>query len=568
METTRKYLPADLKIENWESVKPYFERLLQKEIGSIQELKEWLNQRSELESALSENMAWRYIRMTCDMENEQYSKDFEYFVSEIEPKITENDFKLNQKLVECKYSNDLDEIKYQILIRKIRTEIELFRSENVQLLADLHKEEKEYGRIASAMTIEYEKEEITLQKAANYLKNANREIRENVYNLIWQRRLNDSRELGNLLLKLIKKRQTIAKNAGFNNFRDYIFKKLGRFDYSVQDCFDFHEAVKNSVVPIINRMHEKRKANLGYETLKPWDLEVDEKLRPALKPFTNGQELIEKTMECFRKVRPAYAEYLEIMNKGKFLDVESRKGKAPGGYNYPLHESNIPFIFMNATGSIRDVETMVHEGGHAIHSFLSKDLELVNFKDTPAEIAELASMSMELISMEHWDAFFTDKQDLKRAKLSQLKGTIQILPWVAMVDKFQHLLYSENPETAERINDIWKSVSDEFESPVVNWVGQENIYNHLWQKQLHVFEVPFYYIEYGIAQLGAIAIWKNYRQNQESALDLYENALKLGYTKPIPGVYSAAGIKFNFSKEYISELMDFVWLELERITNE
>jgi len=565
VKITREYLPTDLKIESWDSIEKYFSDLLNWEIKSVEDLKQWLRQKSELEAVLEEELAWRYIKMNCDTEDESLSAHFEKFITEIEPKMTEVDFELNKLLNENPYKNELKGEAYKIMLRSVKNDIDLYRKENISIQAEIQKEEQEYGRIAAAMTINYKNEDITLQKAANYLKETDRNVRQEVYEQIWNRRLQDKVALNELLNKLIKKRQQLAKNADFENFRDYMFKKMGRFDYSIDDCYQFHESVKTEVVPLVEKIQQIRKEKLGFATLKPWDLDVDEDLKPPLKPFDKAEELISKTINCFNNIKPNYAGFIDIMQKEKYLDLDSRKGKAPGGFNYPLHESNIPFIFMNATGNLRDVETMVHEGGHAIHSFLAKDLELVSFKETPAEVAELASMSMELISMEHWDAFFEDKEELKRAKRSQLLGTIQVLPWVAMVDKFQHELYLENDLSLKKRQEIWEKTAIEFSGNVVDWDEQEEYFNNQWQKQLHIFEVPFYYIEYGFAQLGAIAVWRNYKQNPEKAIENYENALKLGYTKSIPEIYKAAGIEFNFSKDYIKELMKFVQKELEKL---
>lgn len=565
MLKNRKYLPVDLEIESWDSIKGYFDYLLNTSIDSKEELQDWLKYKSELEAVLEEDLAWRYIKMNCNTEDGELASHFEKFVTEIEPKISEKDFELNKKLNECKYKDEFMEDAYKIMFRSVKKEIELFRKENIPIQAELSKEEQEYGRIAAAMTVNYKDEEMTLQKANNFLKEIDRNVRQEVYELMASRRLQDKQALNKLLSELIKKRQEIAGNAGFDNYRDYMFQKMGRFDYSVSDCYMFHHSVQTEVVPLVEGLQRERKEKLGYENLKPWDMDVDEDLMPPLKPFDSAEELVEKTIKCFQEINPNFAGFIKTMKEEKYLDLDSRKGKAPGGFNYPLYESNIPFIFMNATGNLRDVETMVHEGGHAIHSFLTKGLELVSFKDTPAEVAELASMSMELISMEHWDAFFEDKEELRRAKKSLLRGTIQTLPWVAMIDKFQHLLYLDEDLSVNKREQMWHDIITEFTGKVVDWSGQEEQLLNLWQKQLHIFEVPFYYIEYGFAQLGAIAVWRNYKKNPQKALSDYEKALTLGYTKSIPEIYKAAGIEFNFSKEYIKELMDFVQSELNEL---
>jgi oligoendopeptidase F len=310
---------------------------------------------------------------------------------------------------------------------------------------------------------------------------------------------------------------------------------------------------------------EKRKVKLSLESLRPWDLEVDPDLMPPLKTFKEIDEFVSKTIQSFKEISPEYGKNIALMNEGGFLDLESRIGKAPGGFNYPLYESNIPFIYMNATGNLRDLETMFHECGHAIHSFLSSDQELVEYKELPAEVAELASMSMELISMDQWHLFFDSEADLIRAKRSQLEGVIQVLPWIASVDKFQHWLYTNPDHSIEERKLAWLDVMNEFGSKIIDWSDLDQDRALLWQKQLHIFEVPFYYIEYGMAQLGAIAMWKQYKENPENALRNYEKALSLGYSVPIPEIYKTAGISFDFSVGYVKELIEFVADELSKL---
>ena len=299
--------------------------------------------------------------------------------------------------------------------------------------------------------------------------------------------------------------------------------------------------------------------------MKPWDKVVDPTSKAPLVPFTSTSDLIEKTIECFNRLDPFLGECIKTMRKIKHLDLESRVGKAPGGYNYPLSEIGIPFIFMNATSTLRDVVTILHEGGHAVHSIVTKDLELVDFKHTPSEVAELASMSMELISMDHWNVFFENEDELKRAKKEHLEQIIQTLPWVAIIDKFQHWIY-ENPEHPIEERKIkWNEIFSTFSDTMTDWTGLEKFKDYFWQKQLHLFEVPFYYIEYGFAQLGAIAVWKRSKEDPKKGLDGYLAALKLGYTKSIPEIYKAANIEFNFSQEYIGELIDFVQVEMRKL---
>jgi oligoendopeptidase F len=415
------------------------------------------------------------------------------------------------------------------------------------------------------MSVEFSGQEYTLEQAANFLKDLNRETRQQAWEHITARRLQDKEQLDELFNKLKTLRHQVAQNAGFDNFRDYMFAALGRFDYTPQDCFDFHEAIAREVVPLLAEQANERTLALDLEHLKPWDTEVDTSGKAALKPFNNGQELIDKSIDCFNGLSPFLGSRLELMKANGLFDIESRKGKAPGGYNYPLAETGAPFIFMNSANSFRDLTTMVHEGGHAIHTFLTADLKLNDFKHCPSEVAELASMSMELISMDHWDVFFTDPEELKRAKKYQLRDILKTLPWVAVVDAFQHWIYTNPDHNSEERTEAWKEIFTRFGANFIDWSDHQEALENLWQKQLHIFEVPFYYIEYGIAQLGAIAVWKNYKENPEKGLANYLDALKLGYTKNMKDIYSTAGIEFNFSAAYIKELVAFVKQELEKL---
>nr|WP_045465857.1 M3 family oligoendopeptidase [Sporocytophaga myxococcoides] len=561
----RTFLTEEFKVENWDVVKPFFEKLESREINNAHELNQWFLDRSELESVLSEDLAWRYIRMTGDTANKEFVDSFNFFVSEIQPNVAPYTNVLNKKAIESPYIEELQEQGFDILRRTLKKDFEIFREKNIPLFTQLDQEAQQYGAISGAMTVTIEGKELTLQQASDYLQSSDRHVRENAYREIVSRRLKDKDNLDDLLDKLIQLRNEVALNADFSNFRDYMFRSMGRFDYSAEDCYAFHKAVKSEVVPLLNEFAKERKQALGLDQLKPWDSNINYLGTGPLKPFETGEELEEKTIKCFTQIDPYLGECISSMKQMGHLDLVSRKGKAPGGYNYPLDETGVPFIFMNATSSLRDLVTMVHEGGHALHSFLTKDLPLNTFKQVPSEVAELASMSMELISMEYWDIFFPNTEDLIRAKREHLESIISTLPWVATIDKFQHWMYLNPEHTAEQRKDAWKSIVTEFSNSITDWTGLEESLEYLWQKQLHIFEVPFYYIEYGMAQLGAIAVWKNYKENPEMGYKAYKEALKLGYTKPIGAIYEAAGIKFDFSKENIKNLIGFVQSELSKL---
>jgi oligoendopeptidase F len=562
----RKFLAEDFKVTSWDTLKPFFDDLLDRKLESMSDLKKWFRDRSELESAISEDLAWRYINMTCYTENEEYRNRYQDFVENIQPQIAPVSDKLNKKAAASPFINDLANVAgYDLMIRNLKKDIEIFREENVPLYTQISTEAQKYQQISGAMTVEINGKELTLQQASVFLMSTDRKLREEVYHKVATRRLQDKETLDNLFTRLVDLRHHVSVNAGFKNFRDYMFKSLGRFDYTPQDCFDFHDAIEHEVVPILDEFSKERKAALKIDALRPWDKAVDPEGREALKPFRNGKELTEKTIEVFRRLDPFLGQCLAIMKEMGHLDLESRKGKAPGGYNYPLSEIGVPFIFMNATSTLRDLVTIMHEGGHAIHNFLTRDLELNDFKSTPSEVAELASMSMELISMDHWDVFFSDETELKRAKREHLEDLIETLPWVATIDSYQHWIYENSKHTTEQRKENWNKIFDRFSDTVTDWSGLQDAKNYLWQKQLHLYEVPFYYIEYGMAQLGAIAVWRNFRQDPAKGLQGYQNALRLGYMKSIPEIYKAANIKFDFSRGYIRELMNFVRNELEKI---
>ena len=560
----RLYIPADLVIE-WGTLEPLFTELSLRQINSVGELEKWLKDRSELEAALEEDFAWRYIRMTCDTTDEKLLGDFQFFATEIEPKIAPLNNDLNKKFIESPFTEELDNDKYFIYTRGIKKALELFREENIPLQTQIQVEQQKYQAITGAMSVTLKGQEYTLEQASVFLKDTDRTIRQEAWEAITARRVQDKDKLDELFNLLLKLRHQVAINAGFENFRDYMFQALGRFDYTPFDCYKFHEEIEKEIVPILREQSGLRKAALGLSQLKPWDMVVSVSGKPALRPFKTGEELIDKSIRCFQGLDSYIGERLEIMKANGFFDVESRKGKAPGGYNYPLAESGAPFIFMNSAGTFRDLTTMVHEGGHAVHTFISSSLELNEFKHLPSEVAELASMSMELISMDKWDVFFDNPEDLKRAKKDQLKDVLKTLPWVAVVDQFQHWIYTNPEHTTNERAEAWKRIFEPFGNNFTDWSEHPEALENLWQKQLHIFEVPFYYVEYGIAQLGAIAVWKNYKNDPAKGLKNYLEALKLGYTKTIKEIYETAGIEFNFSVSYVKELAEFVQEELKKL---
>ena len=559
----RGFLPEEFVITDWNSISSYFEELVERPLLSSADMEKWLKDMSELEAVISEDVSWRHIRMTCNTEDKKLQENFTFFMMEIQPQIQPYADRLNRKLVNSPLTAALDKKKYFTYLRSVKKSIELFREENIPLQSELSVLAQQYGSISGKMTVTVGEQEYTLQQAMKFLENEDRNLREEVYRKVQERRMQDKEPLNNLFNELIVRRDQIARNAGFANFRDYKFVEMGRFDYTKEDCFRFHDSVKQHILPLVELIHQYKKNKLGLSEYRPWDLDAEPAGQLPLRPFNTGAELLEKTMHCFKLLRPFFADCLQTMKKMNRFDLESRIGKAPGGYNCPLAETGAPFIFMNAAGQMHDVTTMVHEGGHAVHSFLSHHLELSAFKEYPMEIAEVASMAMELFSMENWEIYFENPADLRRAKIQQLERVITIFPWIATIDKFQHWVYENPKHDSDQRTENWFRIYNEFNSKTIDWTGLDKYQKNIWQKQLHLFEVPFYYIEYGIAQLGAIGLWMQFKKNKDAALDNYISALTLGGTKTLPELYEAAGLKFDFSGAYIRELMDFVEKELK-----
>lgn len=561
----RSFLPQDFILSDWAGLEPFFEDLKNRNLPTAEALQQWLADLSELEAVIGEDACWRQIKMTCDTTDASLEDAFTFFVTEIEPKIKPYAFEINKKLLECPFKNELDEKVYFPYLRNVENSVVLFREENIALQSEISLLAQQYGAISGAMSVTIDGKEMTLQQAAKMLHDSDRNVRKSVFDKVSVRRLQDKNTLNELFDKLLSLRHQVALNAGFSNYRDYKFQELGRFDYTPEDCFAFHEAVKEHIVPLQRELLEHRRNELGIEQLKPYDVDAEPVGRKPLQPFVNGEEMLQKSIEVFGKLRPFFGDCLSKMKEMGRMDLDSRMGKAPGGYNCPLPESGVPFIFMNAAGTVNDLITMMHEGGHAVHSFLSHDLPLSAMKEYPMEIAELASMSMELFTLDYWQDFFATKEECVRAQWEEMERVIDVLPWIATIDKFQHWLYTHPGHSVEEREKVWKEIHQEFSKGNVDWSDFPDYQSSFWQKQLHLFEVPFYYIEYGIAQLGAIAMWRQYKQNKEQALDNYMAALGAGYTKTLKELYNIAGIKFDFSPAYIQELSGFVHNEMQEL---
>ncbi|MCC6426987.1 MAG: M3 family oligoendopeptidase [Phycisphaerales bacterium] len=577
MIVANRFVPADVDASRWENIEPFHKALLERPIDSIVALEEWLLDRSELDAACSEARANLYIRMTCHTDDQQVQQAYTSYVETVEPKLAPAGFELDKRQTELSRTFGLAEVsggRYIVLDRDTAVEVDLFRDENVPLNTQLTLLAQNYDQVIGAMTVEFDGQERTLPQMGKYQESTDRQVRESAWRAVADRRLKDSQAIDELYEKMIPLRDTIARNAGFESFVGYAFMSKHRFDYGVEECLAFHNACEKVVVPFMRRLDDRRKKALKLDKLRPWDLAVDTKGRPPLKPFEGGRELMSRSVETFRQLDPRLAAMLAELGDGTTiqgsadgvcLDLDSRKGKAPGGYQYMRDRSRKPFIFMNAAGLHRDMTTMLHEAGHAFHSLLSRDEPLVAYRHAPIEFCEVASMSMELLTMPHWRTFFKDKNDLARAQRKQMEESVTLLPWIATIDAFQHWIYRHPTHTRDQRTAKWLELDQRFGHEIA-WDGLEPMREKVWQRQGHLFDHPFYYIEYGIAQLGALGLWvHSLEKGPESAVDAYMSAMKLGGSRPLPELFEAAGLAFEFGPDVVKRLVDRVEKELEKV---
>jgi len=573
-------IPAALDASVFENVEPHYNELLGRDVLSGEAFEQWLYDRSELASACSESRANLYITMTCETGNKEAAEAYASFVQNVAPKIKPLEFELDKKQRALGERFPLDASRYEVLHRDTAADVELFREENIPLETELDNLSQAYDTVTGAMTVEFEGEERTLPQMGRYLEVNDRDLRERAWRATSDRRLQDAEKIEEIFDKMIRLRDTTARNAGFENYIGLAFKSNHRFDYTPEDCAAFHSACEKVVSPFIKRREEERASALGIRSVRPWDVAVDPHGRAPLSPFEGGAELMSKSRVLFDKLDPRLGELFGALGdgteaqgsrNGAKLDLDSRKGKAPGGYQYPRDRSREPFIFMNAAGLHRDVETMVHEAGHAFHSMLCTDEPLLHYRHSPIEFAEVASMSMELLTMPYWDdpsSFYPDPADADRARRRQLEGSVSMLAWIAAIDAFQHWLYGNPSHSREERTAHWRSIAERFgtHGHFADWSGLEPYRDTYWQRQGHLFGAPFYYIEYGIAQLGAMQIWlRSVEEGERAAVDDYIKALSLGGSRPLPELFEAAGVRFDFGEETVARLVGRVEGELEKL---
>ena len=546
------FIHDDIDGASWESIDPYMNDLRDRTLSCSNCLETFIADRSNLSEVISEARARLYIDMTCHTDDEDIQKAWMAFVENVQPKLSEYSDILNRRLIEHKAVQELPE-RFDILVKGLKTDIEIFREENIPLNTQATKLVTEYNEICGAQMVEFDDEQKTFAQMAIYLENTDRSIREAAWKAVSERRFEDNERISEIYDELIQIRHQIATNAGYEGFQQYMFASMHRYDYTIEDCLEFHDSIESVCQPLRLRTDEEREQELGLGSLRPWDMGVDVKGRPPLQPFNEVQEMVDGCSRIFHTMSEELGNYFDQLDTNDCLDLDSRKGKAPGGYQYYLQKSRMPFIFMNAAGTQRNVETMSHEAGHAFHSFYSGHLDLIHERDSPIEFAEVASMSMELLTHPHWEEFY-DAKNADRARRKHLEDIISFMPWMATIDAFQYWVYANPNHSREERAERWLELAERF-GPKVDMSGFEEIHKVSWQRQGHLFGVPFYYVEYGIAQLGALQMWKYHRRDTEDALTRYKAGLSLGYTRGLTELFEASGLELSFSESYVGSLI-------------
>jgi oligoendopeptidase F len=563
--TAREFVPTDLNVAQWPQLETLYVTLRDRPINSAAELERWLLDFSELSSVVDEYGTRRYIDKSCHTDDPKIEARYLHFIEQIEPKIKPLAFALQKRFLESPYRRELSDKRYTILGRLWQAEVDVYRDENVPIQTEITRLVNEYDKTFGAMMVPFRGAEYTMQQMTRFQEEPDRPLREEAWRGASERQYKDTGIVEKLFDQVLAHRNQMALNAGFPDFRAYMWRSLKRFDYTPEDCLRFGDAIQECVVPLVHKMDQQRAEQMKIEKLRPWDTAADPLGRAPLRPFEQSDiaRFVSGTLAIFQRISPQLAAQFDSIRQNNNLDLDTRKGKQPGGYQSNLYESRQPFIFMNAAGVQRDVTVLLHEGGHAFHAIATAPEPLMFLREPSIEFCEVASMAMELFGADHLDAFY-DPDGLRRARLRHLEGIVRLFPWVATIDLFQHWLYTHPGHSQQQRTEHWLELRNRFSSRI-DWSGIEHIHASGWQHQLHLFHVPFYYVEYAIAQLGALQVWMKSREDPQKALSNYRAALALGGTKPLPDLFKAAGIEFDFSKRTLQPLMNRVEEEIETL---
>jgi oligoendopeptidase F len=542
----------------WEAFQPYYEELQQRAVTAATR-RRWLADWSKLARAVQETTSMLLIEKSLDTADEAKEQNFLDFINSVQPKLEVANQKLREKLLELNVPDE----DMALVLRHFRNEVRLFREANIPLLTELQRLDNDYDKVTGAMKVNWNGEEKNLSQLGQLLRNKDRTLRERAWRTIMELWLADRSRLNDIYTAMLALRQQVAANADLPDYRAYAFLEKGRFDYTPEDCFTFHQAIETAVLPAARRIIEKKRVELGVERLRPWDLDVETGGAPPLQPYETAAELIQRSLAIFNQVDPELGGHFATMAEEQLLDLDTRPGKALGGYCRSLPLRRRPFIFMNGLGIHDDVQTLLHEAGHAFHEFAVAHLPFIWQTDAPMEFCEVASMAMELLAAPYLpreNGGFYSEAEAARARIEHLEGILLFLPYMAVVDAFQHWVYLHPEQAADAANcdATWDGLWRRFMPDVVDWQGLEDVRMTGWHRKPHIFGSPFYYIEYGLAQVGALQVWRNSLQDHAAALAAYRRALAAGGTQTLPELFAIAGAEFRFDTAMLTELVALV----------
>ena len=562
----RKFYSSDFDFFNIDLVKNELNALLEDDFKSFEDYKNWIYKSDELLAIIEEGYCVCYAQSTCDTEDENAKANIQYFDNQVMPLLMSIGNLISKKFVDTPFIDDLEQKDFEVIIRNNKKNIELFREKNIPIETEIMNLNQEYNKIVGSIMIDFQGKEHTVQQFQKFFYANERDLREEAYHVQQKRFAKEDDKINNIFKKMFELRFKKAKNAGYDNFRDYRFKELGIYDYTPKDCEDFRNSIIDFVVPVRKEMNEERKQKLGVDNLRSWDMLVDVDLKKPLKPYNEISELTTGVEKIFRDIKPLFGDNFKFLNDNGFFDLDSRKGKAPGGYMMPLKETGAAFIFVNGAQQHSDVNVLLHEGGHAMHFLQSKNIKLKEAQMGPAEIAEVASMSMELLGMEGLHHFYSG-DDLVRAKKEHLERALMLFIPIAKNDEFQHYIYTNPNLSIDDICDYYLELESKYDVGI-NRMGFEKYTRTMWHHVGHFFFAPFYMLDYAIAGLGAMQVYHNYLKDRKSGIEKYFNGLHYGGSRPLPELFEKFGIKFDFSRNTVKPLIDSIYNEYKGLNNE
>ncbi len=557
----RRWLPARADLADTRQLLKFYKELAARPLPTLKSVQRWFEDMRELAVAVGEYDALAYIRKSVDTRDRKARAAYLHLIRKVHPAIAPFKDRLNRRLLDHPLRQRFPG-RWALMLKTRQNAVDLFRKENIPIERHIGEIAQQYSELMGGLQVVFEGRKQTLTQMGVYLERADRALRQRAWETVARRRLQERDPIEKIYDTLVCLRHKVARNAGFRNFRDYCHRKYDRFDYTPRDCMAFHAAVEEVVVPCVLKLRERRAREMGLARLRPWDLAADPRGRPPLKPFRNGRDLAVLTRRIFARLDPALGRQFQFLMRHGLLDLDNRPHKEPGGYQCTLDERRAPFIFMNAVGRDTDVRTLLHEGGHAFHMLAARDEPVLDYRQAPMEFCEVASMSMELLANRQIDVIYSKEEERERSTRALLEGTLEVLPWVATVDAFQHWVYLHPGHTHAERHGAWMRLRRRF-GDGSDWTGFREWEEVLWHRQLHLFGLPFYYIEYGIAQLGALMIWRRSLKNPAAALAGYKRALRLGGSVGLRDLFQAAGGRLDFSARSMRPLAAAVMERLE-----